>query len=164
MEIEPKSSKLYAIIALYDLHTTFFKNVLAGISDADAHERLATEANHVAWIAGSLVAQRYHLASLLGKDTQSSSHELFKNNKGLVENAIYPSLTVYLTDWEKVSPVVRALLLAATDEQLAEIITFPGMSFPLFEMISFDCYREANCIGQIALWRRLLGYEPMKYM
>ena len=34
-------------------------------------------------------------------------------------------------------------------------------SFPTFDFITFMCYREANCIGQIALWRRLLGYEAM---
>jgi hypothetical protein len=32
------------------------------------------------------------------------------------------------------------------------------------EMINFSTYREANMIGQIALWRRLLGYPAMNYM
>jgi hypothetical protein len=40
----------------------------------------------------------------------------------------------------------------------------PGDSMRFYELVSFMTYREANCIGQIALWRRLLGYDAMKYM
>jgi hypothetical protein len=36
------------------------------------------------------------------------------------------------------------------------------MSF--YELVSFMIYREANCIGQVALWRRLLGYAALNYM
>jgi len=34
---------------------------------------------------------------------------------------------------------------------------------PYFDLIAFMTYREANLIGQIILWRRLLGYEGIKY-
>ncbi|WP_235969763.1 hypothetical protein [Pedobacter planticolens] len=54
--------------------------------------------------------------------------------------------------------------MQVTEEQLDKMLEFPGMSFPMFEMVSFNIYREANCIGQIALWRRLLNYDAMKYM
>jgi hypothetical protein len=40
----------------------------------------------------------------------------------------------------------------------------PEMRMTYFDLIAFIIYREANIIGQIALWRRLLGYEAMKYM
>jgi len=39
----------------------------------------------------------------------------------------------------------------------------PGETMNFYDLISFLTYREANCIGQIALWRRILGYEAMKY-
>ena len=32
-----------------------------------------------------------------------------------------------------------------------------------YEMIYFTIDRESYCIGQLALFRRLLGYEAMKY-
>ncbi|RZJ77771.1 MAG: hypothetical protein EOO47_15840 [Flavobacterium sp.] len=60
--------------------------------------------------------------------------------------------------------ILRDLLLKVGEEELDKILEFPGMSFSVFEMVSFNTYREANTIGQIALWRRLLGYNPMKYM
>ena len=38
-----------------------------------------------------------------------------------------------------------------------------GMKMTYHELISFTIYREANMIGQLALWRRLLGYPALKY-
>ncbi|WP_255562553.1 hypothetical protein [Pedobacter sp. D749] len=65
---------------------------------------------------------------------------------------------------ENISPKLQEALTQATDEKLEEKLNIPGMEITLFEMISFSSYREANCIGQIALWRRLLGYPGMNYM
>ncbi|RZK25920.1 MAG: DinB family protein [Flavobacterium sp.] len=164
MKEEPQSIRLIALIDLFDLHTPFFDSVLDGISEEDSINRLGTKANHVAWLAGSLVQERYELANLLGLELKSASHELFKDHKGILENVTYPSLEVFKKDWKEISPVLKDKLLKATDKELDRILEFPGMSFPLYDMISFQTYREANCIGQIALWRRLLGYEAMKYM
>ncbi len=153
------------IPALYDMQTTFFISALEGISDSDAHSRLDTKANHIAWLAGSLVQQRYELAADLdkGKTYQPKSNDLFRDNQGIKEGLTYPSLDQFRQDWKEISPILRELLINANDEQLSKNIDMPGMEFPLFDMITFVSYREANCIGQIALWRRLLGYEAMKY-
>ena len=164
MKEELVSNRLYALIDLFDMHNQFFDSVLDGISDEDATNRLNTKANHVAWLAGSLVQERYELANLLGLDLRSASHELFKDHKGIQENATYPSLESFKKDWKEISPLLKSQLLKATDTELDKVLEFPGMSFPLYDMITFQMYREANCIGQIALWRRLLGYDAMKYM
>ncbi|HTM99862.1 MAG TPA: hypothetical protein VL088_13995 [Pedobacter sp.] len=164
MKQQPVSNRLYALIDLFDMHTTYFNNALAGISDEDSLNRLGTKANHVAWIAGSLVQERYELAGLFGSTLKSSANELFKDHKGIQENAVYPALDSYQQDWAEISPILKEYLLKATEEELDRVLEFPGMSFPMYEMVSFQMYREANCIGQIALWRRLLGYDAMKYM
>lgn len=164
MEIKPVSKRMYGLIVLYDLHTQFYKNAIEGISDEDAHERLGTKANHLSWIAGSIVQERYELVRIFRKELDSATDELFSNHQGIKDEENYPSLATYLQDWEKIAPLLRNELLSATDEKLDEILTYPGMNFSIYEMVSFDMYREANCIGQIALWRRLLGYEPINYM
>jgi hypothetical protein len=164
MEIKPVSKRMYGLIILFDMHTQYFTNALNGISDDDAHERLNTKANHIAWLAGSLVQERYELANIFGLELKSEADELFKDHKGIQDLDRYPALAEYENDWEKITPLLRDHLLNASDEKLDEILTYPGMSFSVFEMTSFDIYREANCIGQIALWRRLLGYEPINYM
>jgi hypothetical protein len=51
-----------------------------------------------------------------------------------------------------------------SDEKLDSEFEMPEMKMTYFELFTFMIYREANMIGQIALWRRLLGYDAMKYM
>lgn len=164
MEIKTASNRMYPLIFLYNMHTSFFPNAIDGISDIDAHNRLHTKANHVAWLAGSLVQQRYELAKWLGIERKQTAHELFENNKGIQDNVTYPSLATFKKDWDTIAPVLHEALQKVTDERLDKIFEMPGMSMPFFDMVTFIIYREANCIGQVALWRRLLGHEALKYM
>ncbi|MDB5209064.1 MAG: hypothetical protein JWR72_4139 [Flavisolibacter sp.] len=165
METKPVSNRMYSLIVLYDMHTKFFSNALDGISNKDAHQRLNTKANHIAWLAGSLVEQRYEIANELGFTGKQAAEELFKNNKGIQEDIEYPALETFKKDWESITPVQRDLFMNVTDAKLDETFEMmPGMKMTYYELVTFIIYREANCIGQLALWRRLLGYEAMKYM
>ena len=159
------SSKLYSILSLYDLQTGLFKNSLAGIDEKDTHNRLNSQANHIAWLAGSLVEQRFEMARELGVEKRQQADDLFRNNQGIKADARYPSLDVYKKDWEEITPVLRDALSKVTDEELKRTIDMgPEMKFPLYDLITFTSYREASLIGQIALYRRLLGYPAMSYM
>jgi hypothetical protein len=161
----PNSSQMSAIIALYDLQTTLFRNALDGITDDDAHKRLDTKANHIAWMAGSLVAQRFYAASQLEIDQKMQGEEFFKDNKGIQDGVTYPTLDTYREDWTLIAPLLRTALLTISDEQLEKkILMGPDMTISMYELITFCSYREASMIGQIALWRRLLDYPAMKYM
>lgn len=164
METKTTSNRMFSLTVLYDMHTTFFSNALDGISDKDAHNRLNTKANHIAWLTGSLVEQRYDIAKALGIDKKQAAYELFKDNKGIQDNITYPSLTEFKKDWETITPLLREAFLNVSDEKLDSPFEMPGMKMSHFDLITFCTYREANVIGQIALWRRLLGYEAMKYM
>ena len=92
---------MYGFLVLYDMHTKFFSRVIDGISDADAHNRLDTKANHMAWLTGSLVQQRFEIAKELGLGGQQVAHELFDNGKGIQDQVTYPSLADFKKDWEK---------------------------------------------------------------
>lgn len=155
---------MYSLLVMYDMHTGFFQPALEGLSDTDSHQRLNTRANHVAWLAGALVEQRAEMVNSLGGSFKQQAHELFKDNQGIQDNIIYPGLNVYKSDWEKVSPLLRKCYMEINDAKLDSLFEMPEMSFPFFDMITFTLYREASIIGQIALWRRLLNYPPMKYM
>ncbi|POY37938.1 hypothetical protein C3K47_05290 [Solitalea longa] len=164
-----KDSRMYALITLHDMHTKFYHSVLVDISEEDAQNRLGTKANHVAWLAGSLVNERYELAKLFDpasveKIRKTASYELFKDHKGIQENTAYPALADYKNDWDAISPVLKSLLENISTEKLDSLFEMPEMSMPYYDLITFMTHRESYCIGQIALWRRLLGYEAMKYM
>ncbi|QNK63859.1 DinB family protein [Pedobacter sp. PAMC26386] len=158
------SSRMESIIVLYDMYTTFFPKVIDGFTEKDAKKRLNTKANHVAWLTGSLVEERHELTSILGNKQQQTAHEIFKDHKGIQDEITYPSLDSFKHDWIKISPTLKNILLNITDEELdTPFEMMPGQTFSIYELITFTTYREASCIGQIALWRRLLGYPAMKY-
>ena len=164
--IKVKDSRVYALAAMYDMQTGLFKNALEDINDTDAHSRLETKANHIAWLAGSMVQQRYEMAELLGKGIgRQQADDLFKDMQGIKDDLTYPSLEQYVADWEKITPAMREAIVNADAETLDKMLDMdPDMKFTYFEMLYFMNYREASIIGQIALWRRLLGYDAMKYM
>jgi hypothetical protein len=165
METKPASNRMLSLIVLNDMHTKLFNNALEGISDQDTHNRLNTKANHIAWLAGSIIHERFEIANALGVDKKGATGDLFKDNKGIQDNTTYPSLAEYKKDWELISPLLKEAYLKVTDEKLDEKFEMmPGMQMSYYDLISFMTYREASIIGQIALWRRLLGYEAMKYM
>lgn len=163
---EARDSRISGLIGIFDMQTTFFYSVLDGISASDMHNRFDTKANHIAWLAGSLVQQRYEMAAglLTGLEYKQTANDLFKDNQGIKEGMAYPPAEQYKEDWKSISPLLYDALLNATTEKLDSDVEIPGMKISFFDLISFSIYREANHIGQIALWRRILGYEPMKYM
>jgi hypothetical protein len=163
MKTKTVSNRMSSLVVLYDMQTKFLLSALDGISDKDAHNRLNTKANHVAWLTGSLVQQRYEIAKSLGIDQKQAAHDLFKDNKGIQDNITYPPLAEFKKDWNTITPLLREAFINITDEKLDSQFEMPGMKMTHFDLIGFIIYREANCIGQIALWRRLLGYEAMKY-
>ena len=77
MKVETQSTRMESLIALYDIQTNYFLRAIEGISDADAHNRLSTKANHVAWLAGSLVEQRYDMAKQAGTELKHTGSALF---------------------------------------------------------------------------------------
>ena len=99
------------LISLYDFHTKLFYNVTVDISDKDADNRLGTKANHVAWLAGSLVHARYALANAVGIDSKQTSDRLFENNKGIMDDVTYPPLEEFKKDWKRISPVLKDALV-----------------------------------------------------
>ena len=157
--------RIVGILPLYDMQTDLYYRVLDGIADEDAHMRLNTKANHIAWLAGSLVQQRFELASMLSaKEYKQQADDLFRDNQGIKDGVTYPSLEQYKQDWKTIAPILRDALANAKTEKLDTDMGIPDMKMSFYEMAYFCIYREANHIGQIALWRRLLSYEPMKYM
>ena len=165
MKTKAKKVTMETFVEIYDYHTKMFINALDDISDKDAQNRLGTKANHIAWIAGSLVYQRQFLANAVGIDVKQTSEKLFENNRGIQDNVEYPSLEEYKDDWEKISPLLKDALANMSEEQLngPDPFKMPGGNYTFFDTTIFSIDRESYCIGQIGLFRRLRGYEAMKY-
>jgi hypothetical protein len=163
MDTKTASSRTSALLSLFDYQTDFFSKALVGISEEDMYNRLNTAANHPSWLAGSLVNQRFMMASETGSGMKQTGEELFKNNKGIQPEAKYPTKEEYLGDWQRITPEARQALLTIDDKKLDSEIDMGGMKMTYYELMCFTIYREASIIGQLALWRRLLGYPALKY-
>ena len=163
MQTQTASTRTLGFITLFDYHTDYFPKAIDGISVDDMHNRLNTEANHPAWIAGSLVAQRFQMASEPSHQLKQTGHELFDGWKGLQAGAKYPTIAEYIKDWQAITPIARQQLVSIDDKKLDSEMDMGGMKMSYYDLISFTIYREANMIGQLALWRRLLGYPALKY-
>jgi len=94
---------------------------------------------------------------------KQTGDELFKDNKGIQDDAKYPTLAEYLKDWRMISPIAREALVMIDDKKLDSEMDMGFMKMTYYELISFTIYREASIIGQLALWRRLLNYPALKY-
>jgi hypothetical protein len=162
-ESQAASRRMEGLVTLFDLHTPFLSRALEGISEPDYQNRLNTKANHMAWLAGAVVHQRFQMAEETSPGLKETGAELFRDNKGIQDDAKYPTAADYLKDWDKVSPHAREALVIIDDEKLDSEIDMGGMKMTYYELISFTIYREASMIGQLALWRRLLGYPALRY-
>ena len=163
MTTETASTRTEGLLALFDLQTGFLSRALDGMSEQDMHNRLGTKANHMAWLAGALVAQRYMMVSETHPEMKQTGAELFANFKGIDDAATYPGVAEYLQDWDKVSTFAREALAALDDRKLDSRFDMGDMEMTWHDLISFTIYREASMIGQLALWRRLLNHPAMKY-
>lgn len=163
METKTASSRIEGLLTLFDMQTTFFERAIDGISEEDAYKRLNTKANHIAWLTGSLVQQRFLMTTETNPGLKQTGDELFKDNKGIQDDAKYPSLAEYLKDWRMISPIAREALVMIDDKKLDSEMDMGFMKMTYYELISFTIYREASIIGQLALWRRLLDYPALKY-
>lgn len=163
METKTASSRTIGFLTLFDMQTKFFKRAIEGISEQDAYNRLNTTANHIAWLTGALVQQRYLMTSETHPELKQTGSELFKDFKGIQDDAKYPTLAEYLQDWENISPIAREALTSMDDQKLDSLFDMGGMKMTYYDLTAFTIYREASMIGQIALLRRLLNYPAMKY-
>jgi hypothetical protein len=163
MKTQVKDMRMYGLMVLFEMHTDYFKRALEGIPDDAALNRLGTDANHMAWLAGSLLQERFELARLFGRDLSQKNADLFADHKGIQNGVKYPPLSDFIADWNTVSPIVAEILSNLSAEKLDSDFDMMGTSMKHYELISFMTYREAACIGQLALWRRLLGFPALRY-
>src|SRR5215210_7015996 len=78
MDTQTASTRTIGLLSLFDYQTGFFPRTLEGISEEDMHNRLNTQANHPAWLACSLVNQRFMMASETKTGLKQTGEELFK--------------------------------------------------------------------------------------
>jgi DinB family protein len=152
------------LINQFHLQTRLFNNVTVGISDADSINPMNRNTNPIAWMIGHSVSTRYQLANVLGIQVQEPFPDLFSNQKGMDKSAEYPSVKELTRDWNSISESLENTLHAVSEEALAEKMPRPvPTGDTLGDFVSFIIHHEAYTLGQLGIYRRFHGMEPMKY-
>lgn len=152
------------LIAQFDLQSRLFHNVTAEISDEDSTKRINENTNHIAWLTGHTVSTRYDLANIMGIQVQEPFPDFFRNGKGMDGSAEYPSMKELTKDWNSISQTLRSAINASSEDALDKKGPPPvPADVSLGEYISFIIHHEAYTLGQLGIFRRFHGLEPMKY-
>ena len=165
MEANTKKTALQFFISVFDYHTRQYHNALESIPDEETHNRLNSKANHIAYIAGRMIYERHALAKGINIDVNLNTTNEFKDFKGIQDNVTYPSLEEYKKDWDAVSSALKEGLQQLTEEQLngPDPFNMPEENYTLFDSIVFTIDHESYFLGQLGLYRRLLGIAAMKF-
>ncbi|WP_257670041.1 DinB family protein [Parapedobacter tibetensis] len=168
MEISINSDMLKISLQLYRMHTQLFNNAIVDIRADDAKQRLFERTNHIIWMVGNLVNNRFWLANALGVSDKDPFGSLFDEAKALDESYDYPSLEQLKSSWHHISPLLfhklcdmtTAELLSAYDMGMGDMAF---MESNYLSAIAMSIDREEYLIGQLGLMRKALGYPAMDY-
>jgi hypothetical protein len=160
------NTTLHPAIETLRLHTRLFHNVIKEVTEEHARTPIGGSPNHITWITGHIVSNRYMLATILGLAVREPFAELFERGKGIQEDGIYPPLKSLADGWDGLSEKIVAKLESLTEDDLLAdppIRTPVASDQTLRGFITFIAHHEAYHIGQLSLARRHYGYEPMEY-
>jgi hypothetical protein len=148
------------LINQFDLQSRLFHNVTDGIPEEYSSKPMNRNTNHVAWLTGHTVSTRYMLANALGIKAQEPFPDLFRDGKGMDRSAEYPSMQELTRDWNSISTAVKHALETLGDEAWDRSAP---MGDTLGDFVSFIMHHEAYTLGQMGIYRRFHGMEPMRY-
>jgi len=153
------------VIAQLKMNTNILNGVLKNIDDSLACKQIAEHINHLTWIAGHLVNNRYFFASQLGVTKDFEYTNTFTDftapppfTRALSPSVEYPSISALSARWNEISPLMIDAVAAVTEEKLAEpfFIQLPTGN-TMEALLSFFAIHEAYHVGQMSTIRRYLG-------
>lgn len=149
-----------------DLNTRLFLSCIDGVRDEAALERPGGRTNHIAFLAVHLLDARCYLARGAGLEAECPFKDVLEGAQGVEDIEDYPSLDAVREAWEDVSLRLSAHLETLTD---ADLEAKAGADFPIegggtvLGMLAFLTQHDSYHVGQIALLRRYIGLDAMKY-
>jgi uncharacterized damage-inducible protein DinB len=156
---------LVPIASALRLHTRLFHNFLEGVDDEAARRRPSGRTNSMAFIALHLVDARHLGARTMGAEARNPFASLLQDAREIDNVVAIPPLTEIRDAWDQVSAALEARLHVLTPEELAAPPPqpFPADDPTLAGALAFLVTHDAYHVGQMALPRKFLGFDPMRY-
>jgi len=153
------------LAAAFRMNTRLYRNCLDGVDDEAARRRPSGATNSLAFVALHLVDSRHFLAGMLKAEATHPFAALLQDARGIDNLVDIPRLTDIRDAWDAVSAVLETRLAALDEAELAAVSPqrFPLDDPTLAGAISFLATHDSYHVGQMALLRKYLGFEPMRY-
>jgi len=153
--------------ALATLNARLLRNCFAEVSDTIAASRPSDRANSMAFVAVHLVEARHFVATQIGGARQRPFGDRFDKITHVQQVADFPPVVEILRAWDVLSAELDEALSHIDDGALDKPATH-GFPLPIADTtvngtLAFMFQHESYHIGQLALLRKLLGLDAMKY-
>ncbi len=159
------TKSIYHTQLILNLNERLFMNTLAGVTDAQAAERVSEHNNPLVWLAAHTTWARYNIAAMLGKPGNNPYAGMFEGFKPFDATMKFDALDDIKKEWKKASELVREGLKTVTDNHLAGDAPFqnPTDDKTLGGAIAFLAQHESYDIGQMGFLKKYLTKEAMSY-
>ena len=153
-----------AIIAQFELQTSWFLNALDVISEAESKLPLAENLNRIKWVAGHIADARMTILSIVsGEPLNEDYKRYFGKGTSFKSDAGIPTIEQMKTDWITISPQFITTLQNLPEEKLRSKPPFQT-AIPdetLLGLVAYFAIHESFHIGQLSIHRKLIGKGTM---
>ncbi|MBK8052446.1 MAG: DinB family protein [Saprospiraceae bacterium] len=153
-----------AIIAQYDLQTSWFLNALENISEEESNMPFAENLNSIKWVAGHLADARMTIFSIVSDTPINENYKkLFGKGTFSQSDLTFPTIEQIKNDWATISSDIKMTLQNLSEEKLLSKPPFQT-SIPdgtLLGLVAYFAIHESFHIGQLSIHRKLIGKEAM---
>lgn len=157
--------KINSIIAQYDLQTYWFLNALESITEEESNISISENINPIKWVGGHLIDSRITINNIISNNVINVDYKkLFgKGTNNKIDDS-FPAIEQIRTDWTSISEQLIRALKNIPDEILMSKPPFQT-SIPdetLLGLIAYFSMHESFHIGQLSVYRKLIGKNQMK--
>lgn len=147
----------------FRFNTGFLEKTVADLSPEEWLKRPSENANHVAWIAGHLVASRKGLLGRLGRQWDQPWLRLFARGAKIEAETVYPSAETLLNAWRESAAELNSALENVSEDLLAQPVTQgpPSADGKQSGVVNFMAIHETYHIGQVSYLRSWLGHKGL---
>jgi len=152
--------------SLFYINSKLFINSMDGVNQELFLKRPSENGNNIAFIASHLVDARFFIASVAGLKITNPYQEVFDKIKSPDQYNEFPQVESLISLWKEISvPVENQFnMLKYEDLKRESPVQLPLSEKTVLGAITFLLQHEAYHIGQIALLRKFLGLQPMRYV
>lgn len=161
----------HQLLVEYTIHSKWFNNALADLSDEECNRRVDVNMNHIKYLAGHLLNSQYAFAFIAELALEHKWDDLFAGSgkTKAKDDFPYPTIGEIKEEWCKIYPIIKAGLSVLSPEKLQEelpnspVAGLGGLLGTRGDLWLFLNLHQAYHIGQIGMLRRAFGKDPMRY-